>query len=445
MTAVPATLRLRREGVLRSRAARGDAAAFAAVYERHHQALYRYCRSILRHEEDAQDALQSTFARAFAALQDERRDFELKPWLFRIAHNEAISILRRRRETSELGDVPGDEGETEERVSEREELRVLRHDLADLPDRQRSALVLRELNGLSHAEIGAVLELSPTAVKQSIFEARTALFSCREGREMACHDVRRMLSDGDGRVLRGRGVRAHLRSCPDCRRFKSDLDQRPAVLRMLAPPLPTAGAAALLSQLLGGSTVKLLACVAIAGSGTTIAAVEMRDAPKPVPAPAEAATRTRPAPKAKQAVPIVPVATSAPQETAPPRATPAKEKPRNRKPARRGRGPRTGEAPAAVMPTGKPEKAAKPEKSTPPGQAKQADKKPPPGQAKQAEKKPPPGQAKQADKKPPPGQIKQAEKESPRGQAKKEAAATEPAVAEEAPLNNGQAKKLEER
>src|ERR1044071_4895941 len=149
MTAVPATLRLRRESTLRSRAMHGDATAFAAVYERHHQALYRYCRSILRHEEDAQDALQSTMTRAFAALQDEQRDFEIKPWLFRIAHNEAISILRRRRETSELDDVPGNEGETEDRVSEREELRVLRRDLADLPDRQRSALILRELNGLS--------------------------------------------------------------------------------------------------------------------------------------------------------------------------------------------------------------------------------------------------------------------------------------------------------
>ena len=135
-----------------------------------------------------------------------------------------------------------------------------------------------------------MLDLSPAAVKQAIFEARTALFSCREGREMACHDVRRMLSDGDGRILRGRGVRAHLRSCPDCRRFKSDLEHRPAALRMLAPPLPTAGAATLLSQLLGGPTaIKLLACVAIAGGGTTIAAVEMHDVPKRTAPPAAAA------------------------------------------------------------------------------------------------------------------------------------------------------------
>src|SRR4051794_5889982 len=207
MTAVPATLRLRSEGALRSRAARGDAAAFAAVYERHHQALYRYCRSILRHDEDAQDALQSTMARAFAALQDEQRDFELRPWLFRIAHNEAISILRRRPATDELDEQPA-LGELEDRVAEREELRRLQMDLSDLPERQRAALVLRELNGLSHTEIGVVLELSPAAVKQAIFDARSTLFSFREGREMACHDIRRMLSDGDGRVLRGKGILA---------------------------------------------------------------------------------------------------------------------------------------------------------------------------------------------------------------------------------------------
>src|SRR3954451_22824967 len=120
MTALGAVRRLRREAPLRSRAARGDAGAFTAVYERHHQALYRYCRSILRHEEDAQDALQSTMARAFAALEREERDFELRPWLFRIAHNEAISILRRRRETDELDDNAAELGELEDRVAERE-------------------------------------------------------------------------------------------------------------------------------------------------------------------------------------------------------------------------------------------------------------------------------------------------------------------------------------
>ena len=323
MTSIPATLRIRSEGALRSRAARGDSAAFAAVYERHHQALYRYCRSILRHDEDAQDALQSTMARAYAALQNEQRDFELRPWLFRIAHNEAISILRRRRETDELDEQPAP-GELEDRVSEREELRLLQLDLADLPERQRAALILRELNGLSHQEIGVVLELSTGAVKQAIFDARSALFSFREGREMACQDIRRMLSDGDGRVLRGRGVRGHLRSCPDCRRFKADLEQRPKALRALAPPLPIGGAAALLAQLLGGGSAataaKLLACVAIAGGGATTLAVEMRHAREPAQAAAEtphpkAATRTQRPKQPKPAAVVVPVVASTPQPT----------------------------------------------------------------------------------------------------------------------------------
>src|ERR1700759_5232362 len=76
---------------------RHEAASMARLYHRHHQELYRYCRSILRHEQDAQDALQSTFEKAFAALSDPTREIDPRPFLFRIAHNEAISILRRRR------------------------------------------------------------------------------------------------------------------------------------------------------------------------------------------------------------------------------------------------------------------------------------------------------------------------------------------------------------
>src|SRR3954449_9454234 len=113
---------------------------FTTVYERHHRALYRYCRSILRHEQDAQDALQSTMTRAFAALQDEPRDFELRPWLFRIAHNEAVTILRQRRRVADALDdqAAAGTGELVDRVAEREELRLLRLDLEDLSERQRA-------------------------------------------------------------------------------------------------------------------------------------------------------------------------------------------------------------------------------------------------------------------------------------------------------------------
>ena len=274
MSAHPLTVRLLPESRLRSRAARGNDAAFAAAYERHHQALYRYCRSIVQNDQDAQDALQNAFTRAFAALQTEQRDFDLRPWLFRIAHNEAITVLRQRRGTAVLDDDTQVAGALEDQVAGREELRLLRADLADLPERQRAALVLRELSGLSHEEIGRVLDLSPAGVKQALFDARNALWSARDGRALACDDVRRKLSDGDGRVLRGRGVRAHLRSCVICQGFRAELASRPQRLRLLAPPLPAAGAASLLSPLLGGTAAKLLACVALAGGGTTVAAVQ---------------------------------------------------------------------------------------------------------------------------------------------------------------------------
>jgi RNA polymerase sigma factor (sigma-70 family) len=251
LTAVP---RWRRGSALRSQATRGDDAALAAMYERHHQALYRYCRSILHDDEDARDALQSTMAKALAALRSEERDFELRPWLFRIAHNEAISRLRQRREAVDLDAVQTLGSDSlAQAVEDRERLALLRADLRDLPERQRSALVLRELSGLSHEEIAVVLATSARAVKQTIFEARTALHECAEGRTMLCADVQRALSDGDGRVLRGRRPRAHMRSCRACRQFKAALAQRPADLALLAPALPSAAGATLLAHLLPGA------------------------------------------------------------------------------------------------------------------------------------------------------------------------------------------------
>src|SRR4051794_6431600 len=104
------SLRFGRKPVLRSRAAQGDAAAFARIYERHHEALYRYCQSLLRDDQDAQDALQSTMESAFAALQRERPEGELRPWLFGIAHAQALAIQQRRREIAtprETGSEPG--------------------------------------------------------------------------------------------------------------------------------------------------------------------------------------------------------------------------------------------------------------------------------------------------------------------------------------------------
>ena len=223
--------------------ARVGSADFAVVYDRYHEALYRYCWSILHQREDAQDALQSTMERAFVALQRERREIEWRPWLFCIARNEAVSILRRRRDTYALRDTAAPGGDIGESLFAREEIRALQSDLANLSERQHAALVMREVNGLGLEEIARLLGCSAAAAKQAIFEARGALLKCREGREMACADVRRALSDGDRRRLRGHGLRSHLRACGACRGFQAALKDRARAPRALFPPLSALAAA----------------------------------------------------------------------------------------------------------------------------------------------------------------------------------------------------------
>jgi RNA polymerase sigma factor (sigma-70 family) len=229
----------------------GSERAFATLYARYHQPLYRYCRSIVHDDGDAQDALQSTLASAFAALKQGRRDAPVRPWLFRIAHNEAISLIRRRRER-ELSDPPEQFGPSAEQVAgERARLGLLVADLRELPDRQRGALVMRELSGLSHEEIALALGISVGAAKQTVFEARRSLLKFVEGRAMACEEVRRTISDADGRALRGRRMRAHLRDCGGCAAFAAAIPTRGADLRAIAPPLPALAAAGLLARALG--------------------------------------------------------------------------------------------------------------------------------------------------------------------------------------------------
>ena len=247
-------------------AARGDVGAFTVVYERHHLELYRYCRSILRHDEDAHDALHNTMTKAWEALQRGDREVALRPWLFRIAHNEAVSMLRSRRSHAELGEADAVASSAEEDVELRQRLRRLRADLAVLPERQRSALVLRELCGLSHDEIAAVLVVSTATARQTIYEARVALHEAEAGRAMSCEEVKRAPSDGDGRVRRGRRIRGHIRTW-GCSSFADALRRRPNELGALLPPLPGTASVGILVRLLSGHSASGGATSAAATAG----------------------------------------------------------------------------------------------------------------------------------------------------------------------------------
>jgi RNA polymerase sigma factor (sigma-70 family) len=232
-------------------ASEGSKGAFAAIYERHHQALYRYCRSIVNNDEEAKDALQNTMLSALRSLPGEQREIALKPWLFRVAHNESISVLRRRSPDTSIeaaGEIPSVVPDP----AVRERLRGLFLDLRQLPERQRSALVMRELNGLNYSEIAGALDTSEAAAKQVVYEARSALHELEEGRELACETVQRAISARDGRVLRGRKLRAHLRDCDGCRSFRQAIGRRQRDLSALAPPLSAPTAVGILSGALGG-------------------------------------------------------------------------------------------------------------------------------------------------------------------------------------------------
>jgi RNA polymerase sigma factor (sigma-70 family) len=238
---------------LARRAAKGDGRAFAAIYRRYDQRLYRYCLSIVGNPEDAQDALQNAMVKVMRALPGEQREIQLKPWLYRIAHNESVELLRKRREQVELDpELLNAAGDPAEAASQRERLRHLLADLDRLPERQRGALVMRELAGLGFEQIGEALGTSAAVVRQTVYEARLSLRQLEAGREMSCGKAMRELSDADGRVTRRRDIQAHLRACGDCREFGESIATRRRDLAAIAP-LPAVASSALLHSVLGGS------------------------------------------------------------------------------------------------------------------------------------------------------------------------------------------------
>ncbi len=255
---------------LARRAAAGDAAAFEGIFRRYHQDLYRYCLATVGNPQDAQDALQNTMVKAMQALPGEQREIKLKPWLYRVAHNEAIETLRRRREGVPLdAEREVSSWEIAESAAARERLRQLFADLEELPERQRSALVMRELAGLDFEEIGASFDTSPAVVRQTLYEARLSLRQMDEGREMNCEKVMTALSDADGRVARRRDLRAHLRRCASCRDFGEEIGERRGEFAAIAP-LPLALSAGLL-QALAGSQASTLGTGAAGGAGAAAA------------------------------------------------------------------------------------------------------------------------------------------------------------------------------
>jgi RNA polymerase sigma factor (sigma-70 family) len=155
----------------------GYDAAFEEIVRRYRRPLDRFAAGFVGGR--SEDVTQDAFSKALLALRGSEAEIELRPWLYRIVRNTALNELRDRAPAAaELSEaLPGARSAAAE-VETREELRDLMERLQALPETQRAALVMRELEGLSHEEIAAALGVSGGAARQAIFRARATL---REG------------------------------------------------------------------------------------------------------------------------------------------------------------------------------------------------------------------------------------------------------------------------
>src|SRR3954468_22865221 len=236
----------------------GDERAFEVLYERHSPAILRYCRSLLRSTQEAEDVKQEVFVLAISALRRGAEPDAFRPWLYRVAHNACMSHLRMRRPVlvAAHGVLVRPATAAEPVQHHREELRQLLDDIGRLPDVQRGALLLREMDGFSYEQVGEVLGLPLSTVRASIFRARRTLQGLAAARDADCETIQSELADlADRRGRRGRHLTSHLTVCSSCRDFRDGLRRRPTVLGGIAPAGPIAPGAllALKGKLFGGA------------------------------------------------------------------------------------------------------------------------------------------------------------------------------------------------
>src|SRR5918911_4808145 len=224
--------------------------AFEKLYERYVGDVYRYALVVMRNKDDAEDVTQTTFMNAYRAFARGERPRTPQNWLIAIAHNVCRQRFRqaaRRPNELPLEDDIADGLADEEAGPTADDIRRA---LGHLAFNQRAALVMRELEGRSYAEIAEILGLSVGAVETLLFRGRRALREQLE-ESLTCHEAELALSRQlDGRLPRAeRGpLRAHLRACADCATVaRRQRAQRTAFKSLAAVPLPSS-----LASLFGG-------------------------------------------------------------------------------------------------------------------------------------------------------------------------------------------------
>jgi len=265
-------LRLRSDDQLLALFRAGNEDAFRIIHDRYRQRLFAYTRQMLPGStQDAEDALQDVFVRAYSGLRTNRRELALRPWLYRVAHNRCVDELRRppAPPPAVLYQASAPAPDPVAEVEKRESLRRLIADLRRLPAQQRSALLMRELGGMSYAEVATAMEVSIAAVKSLLVRARIGLAQASEARDTACVEIRNELTLTHDRGVRSSGnVRRHLTDCGGCRQFQSELRSSRRQFAALAPTLGPIGVLANIFGIGGGSAAGGSAGAAATGGAT---------------------------------------------------------------------------------------------------------------------------------------------------------------------------------
>ncbi|MDQ2621726.1 MAG: sigma-70 family RNA polymerase sigma factor, partial [Actinomycetota bacterium] len=233
----------------------GNSGAFDIIVDRYQARLLGFCRQMVGSTEDAEDVLQEVFVNAHKAILADNREINLRPWLYRIARNRSLNHLRKPKavaqESMDLVPMTA-EGGTAEKVHNREEFRQLLQDVTKLPETQRAALLLREIDALSYEEIAEAMDTTVPSVKSLLVRARISLAEASQARMLTCGEVRVELAEAAEGLAKASGpVRRHVRDCEECSAFRKQLRSDTKTLAMLMPVGPLLALKGLIAAKLG--------------------------------------------------------------------------------------------------------------------------------------------------------------------------------------------------
>jgi RNA polymerase sigma factor (sigma-70 family) len=264
-------LKLQGDEKLIAMARAGNPGAFETIVDRYQGRLLGFCRQMLGSTEDAEDVLQEVFVNAYRAMLADEREINLRPWLYRIARNRSLNYLRKPKADAQesMDMVPEvDAASTAERVHNREEFRQILSDVNKLPETQRAALLLREMDALSYEEIAAAMETTVPSVKSLLVRARISLAEASQARLLTCGEVRVELSEAaEGLRKVSAPVRRHVRECEECADFRSQVRSNEKALAALFPVGPLIAFKGFIASKLGLGTGGAGAGAGAAGAG----------------------------------------------------------------------------------------------------------------------------------------------------------------------------------